>query len=87
MNTQFCWEAYRWIERQSELSRQRINHALCGHEGETCVVIDKNEILVDGFNPEISTVYQLYGCKWKPPMTGQSAGIVERWLSETKSEV
>ena len=56
------------------------------HGGEKCVVINKQEILVDRF--ETSTVYQLYGCKWhgvfawEPPMTG----IIEQWLLKTKSE-
>ena len=63
-NTQFSWKACRWIELQSELIGQHIHHTLCGHGGERCVVIDKNEILVDGFDSEIGTVYQFYGCKW-----------------------
>ena len=30
-----------------------------------CVVISKNkEILVNGYDPKASIVYQFYGCKW-----------------------
>ena len=29
-----------------------------------CVVIDKNEILVAGFDSETSTIDQFYRCKW-----------------------
>ena len=47
-NAQFSWKACRWIERQSE----------------RCLVINKNEILVDGFDSETSTVCQFYRCKW-----------------------
>ena len=28
------------------------------------MVIKEKEILVDGYNPETSTVYQFHGCKW-----------------------
>ena len=51
-------------EHQSEIIGWYIHHALCGHGGERCVVIDENEILVDGFDSETSTNYQFYGCKW-----------------------
>ena len=27
-------------------------------------MINKKEILVDGYDPETSTIYQFYGCKW-----------------------
>ena len=63
-NTQFSWDACRWIECQSELKSRYIHHALCGHGGERCMVIDKKEILVDGYDHETSTIYQFYGCKW-----------------------
>ena len=53
-----------WIERKSKLIGRHSHHALCNHGGEICVVINKNEILVDGFHSETSTVYQFYGCKW-----------------------
>ena len=45
-NTQFSWKACRWIKRQAELTGQHIHHTLCGHRGERCMVINKNEILV-----------------------------------------
>ena len=32
--------------------------------GTSIMVIDKKEILVNGYNPKTSTVYQFYGCKW-----------------------
>ena len=41
-----------------------IHHDLCGHGRERCVIIDRKEILVDGYDPETSTVYQFYGYKW-----------------------
>ena len=63
-NTQFSWKGCKWIEKQSELIGRHIHHALCGHGGERCVIIDKKEILVDGYDPETSTIYQFYGCKW-----------------------
>ena len=63
-NTQFSWKACKWIERQSELCGRYIHHAFCGHGGKRCVVIDKKEILVNGYDPETSTVYKFYGCKW-----------------------
>ena len=63
-NTQFSWKACKWIEYQSELIERHIHHALCGHGGERCVIIDKKEILVDGYDTETSTVYQFYRCKW-----------------------
>ena len=63
-NTQFSWKACRWIEHQSKLIGQHIHHALRSHRGESCVVINKQEILVDGFDYKSSTVYQFYGCKW-----------------------
>ena len=44
-NTQFSWKGCKWIDKQSELIGRHIHHALCGHEGEKCVIIDKKEIL------------------------------------------
>ena len=58
------WKACKWIERQSELSGRHIHHALCGHGGERCMVIVRKEVLIDGYNPKTSAVYQFYGCKW-----------------------
>ena len=46
------------------MTSRYIHHTLFGHEGERCVVIDKQEILVDGYSPETRTIYQFYGCKW-----------------------
>ena len=63
-NTQFSWKACRWIEHQSKLIARHIHHVLCDHGGERCVVIDKNEILIDGFYSETGTIYQFHGCKW-----------------------
>ena len=38
--------------------------SLCGHGGERAIKMNKKEMLVDGYDPETSTVYQFYGCKW-----------------------
>ena len=62
-NTQFSLKAFKWIECHSERIGSYIHHALCGHGGERCVVINKKEILVDGYNSETSTIYQFYRCK------------------------
>ena len=63
-NTQFSYIGCRWIEKQSEVIGTHIHHALCGHGGERCILIDKNEVLVDGYEPKSKTVYQFHGCKW-----------------------
>ena len=38
--------------------------SLCGHGGERAIKMNKKEMLVDGYDPETSTVYRFYGCKW-----------------------
>ena len=68
-NTQFSFKGCKWIEKQSENIGKHIHHALCGHGGERCVTYTNSEgkeveIMVDGFDPESSTVYQFHGCKW-----------------------
>ena len=63
-NTQFSWKACKWIEHQSEEIGRHIHHTLCGHGGERAIKINKKEILVDGYDPQTSTVYQFYECKW-----------------------
>ena len=63
-NTQFSWTFCRWIKQQSEIIGRHIHHTLCGHGGEKCIVINKNEILVDRFDSETGIIYQFYGCKW-----------------------
>ena len=63
-NTQFSWKACRWIEHQLELIGQHIHYALCSHGGERCVVINKEGILIDGYNSNTSTVYQFHACRW-----------------------
>ena len=68
-NTQFSFKGCKWIEKQSELLGRHIHHAMCGHGGERCVTYTtpkgkEVEIMVDGFDPELSTVYQFHGCKW-----------------------
>ena len=68
-NIQFSFQGSKWIERQSELIGRHIHHAMCGHGGERCVTYTtskgkKLEIIVDGYNPQSSTVYQFHGCKW-----------------------
>ena len=63
-NAQFSGKACRWIECQSEVSGRHIHHTLCDHGGERGVIINKQEILVDGFDSKTSTVYHFYGCKW-----------------------
>ena len=68
-NTQFSFKGCKWIEKQSENIGEHIHHALCGHGGERCVTYttplgNEVEIMVDGFDPKSSTVYQFHGCKW-----------------------
>ena len=63
-NTQFSWKACRWIECQSGIIGRHINHALFGHGGKRCMVINWQEIMVEGFDSKTSTVYQFYGFKW-----------------------
>ena len=68
-NTQFSFKGCKWIEKQSENIGKHIHHALCGHGGERCVTFTNSEgkeveIMVDGLEPESSTVYQFHGCKW-----------------------
>ena len=74
-NTNFSYAAAQWIEKQSELTRKHIHHALCGHGGEFCVEVEYEEvedeesvwvakIPVDGYEPESKTIFQYYGCKW-----------------------
>ena len=43
---------------------RHIHHTLCDHGGERCMVINNQEILVHGYDPKTSTVYQFYRCKW-----------------------
>ena len=61
---QFSWKACRWIECQSEWIGRHIHHTLCGHGGERAIAINKKEIFSNGYDPENSTIYQFYGCKW-----------------------
>ena len=70
----FSWKACKWIECHSEQIGGHIHQAFCGYGGERCVVINEKEILVDGCDPETSTVYQFYGCKWHgcPCITGSN---------------
>ena len=78
-------EGYRWIECQSEQIGRHIHHALCGHGGERCMVIDRQEILVDGYDPETTTICQFYRCKWHGcPCLG---GVQSRHLETTNDEV
>ena len=58
-NTQFSWKACKWIEHQSEHIGRHIYHPLCSHGGKRAIKIDKREILVDGYDLETSTIYQL----------------------------
>ena len=85
-NTQFLQKGNRWIECQSETIRKHIHHALCGHGGEQCMVINKQEILVDGYDPETSTIYQFYRCKWHrcPCTSPDPAGITDLRFSKDK---
>ena len=43
-----------------------LSHSLSGsgYKGERYMVINKKEILVNRWDPETSTIYQFYGCKW-----------------------
>ena len=79
---QFSWKDCRWIKCLSELSGWHIRHALCGHGGEGCVDTGKNEVLVDRYNPETSTVYQFYKCKWHGcPCLGSASDRYQNTLS------
>ena len=81
-NTKFSWKDYKWIKQQSELSNQHIYHAMSGHGGERCVVIDKKEILVNGYDPETSTIYQFYRSKWQGcPCLGSNNGKYQKTLN------
>ena len=82
-NMQFFWKACRWIEHQSKLSGQHIHDTLCGHGGKSCMVIGKNkEILVNGYDPKTSTVYQFYQYKWHGcPCSGYASDKYQNTLS------
>ena len=85
-NTQFSWKACRWIKCQSELSDWYIHHVLCGHGGERAIAIDKKEILVDRYDPETSTIYQFYGCKWHEcPCLGSNNGKYQKTFKPRES--
>ena len=81
-NTQFSLKACKWIECHSELNGRHIHHALCGHGGERCVVINKQEILVMD-TTETSTVYQFHGCKWHgcPCISGSTNDKYQKTLN------
>ena len=53
-----------WVESQSRKLKRHIHHAMCGHGGERCIKIGKQEIQVDGFDLQTNTVYQYHGCYW-----------------------
>ena len=71
-NKKFSYAACQWIEKQSELIRRHIHHALCGHGGEYYVHLYAGkeedscarEIPVDGYEPKSNTIFQYHGCKW-----------------------
>ena len=83
-NTQFSLKACKWIECHSERIGRHIHHALCGHGGERCVVINKKEIVLDGHDSETSTVYQFHGCKWYgyPCITGSTNDKYQKTLNQ-----
>ena len=71
--TKFSYTACQWIEAQAIETGKHIHHKMCGHGGERMVTVwvlnDKDEkepahFLVDGYEPETNTVYQLHGCHW-----------------------
>ena len=53
-------ESIRWLEREAKLRKIHINHAMCGHSGERCIL----RAPVDGYHPESRTVFQFHGCYW-----------------------
>ena len=68
----FNYDACRWIEKQSELIGRHIHHALCGHGGEFCAEVKKNEgggsteeISLTGFEPKSGTIFQYYNCEYQ----------------------
>ena len=71
VDTKFSYAACQWIEAQAIETGKDIHHKMCGHGGERLVTVwvlnDKGEkepasFLVDGYEPEISTVYEFHGC-------------------------
>jgi len=72
-DTKFSYAACQWIEAESQKLGKHIHHKMCGHGGEREVMVvienEKGEAKeysypVDGYEPEINTVYQYHGCKW-----------------------
>ena len=55
---QFSWKGCRWIEHLSELRGPHIHYVLCGLGEERAITTGKKEILVDGYDPKTSTIYQ-----------------------------
>ena len=89
-NTKFSYAACQWIEKQSELTGKHIHHALCGHGGEFCAEVENVEedwgkdIPVDGYKPELKTIFQYYGCKWHGcPCRKERNSLDEERYSET----
>ena len=80
----FSYAACQWIEKQSELIRKHIHHALCGHGGEFSVIIGRKKIFVDGYVPKTRTIFQYYGCKWHG-CPCQKSGSSERSSKERNS--
>ena len=81
-NTQFSLKACKWIECHSEQIERHIHHAFCGHGGKG-VVINRKEILVDGYDSKTSTIYQFHGCKWHccPCILGSTSDKYQKTLN------
>ena len=92
-NTKFSYAACQWIEKQSELTRRHIHHALCGHGGEYYVHLyagkekdsHAREIPVDGYEPESNTIFQYHGCKWRGcPCRKERNSLEEELIAEQR---
>ena len=59
-NDSCSFMAIKWFEWEAEQRGIHIHHARCGHGGERYIF----NVPVDGYHPEIHTVFQYYGCHW-----------------------
>ena len=70
-DTKFGYTACQLIETQAMETGKHIHNKMCGYGGERMVTVwvlnDKGKkelvsLLVDGYEPEIDTVYKFHGC-------------------------
>ena len=83
-DTKFSYTACQWIEAQAIETGKHIHHKMCRHGGKE----EPASFLVDGYEPETNTVYQLYGCHWhwhtclKNRTERQKYNLVSTWECE-----